>query len=149
MLRRVRDYAQERGEGLIDQNTASLALRLLEVDGQGLDKMDRKIMLTIIEGFQGGPVGIDTLSAAVNEAPDTIEDVHEPYLIQHGRDGYCVHLEPGNSGCSIYEHRPVPCRAFDCRKDSRIWLDFAKEKINPDVYRPDWPKCLAAPENPA
>jgi Holliday junction DNA helicase RuvB len=84
LLRRVRDYAQERGKGIIDQETASLALELLEVDGQGLDKMDRKIMMTIIESFQGGPVGIDTLSAAVNEAPDTIEDVHEPYLIQQG-----------------------------------------------------------------
>lgn len=72
----------------------------------------------------------------------------EPYLIEHGRDGYCAHLEPGSSGCSIYEHRPVPCRAFDCRKDSRIWLDFEKEKINPDVYRPDWPECLASPEDP-
>jgi Fe-S-cluster containining protein len=72
----------------------------------------------------------------------------EPYLIEHGRDGYCAHLEPGNSGCSIYEHRPVPCRAFDCRKDSRIWLDFAKEKINPDVYRPDWPECLASTLDP-
>ena len=84
LLRRVRDYAQERGEGIIDNSTASLALELLEVDAQGLDKMDRMLLLTIIEKFQGGPVGIDTLSAAVNEAADTLEDVHEPYLIQCG-----------------------------------------------------------------
>ena len=84
LLRRVRDYAQERGRGIIDVGTASLALELLEVDAEGLDKMDRKIMMTIIESYGGGPVGIDTLSAAVNEAPDTIEDVHEPYLIQKG-----------------------------------------------------------------
>jgi Holliday junction DNA helicase RuvB len=84
LLRRVRDYAQERGQGIIDRDTAHEALRLLEVDEQGLDKMDRTILLTIIQHFQGGPVGIDTLSAAVNESADTIEDVHEPYLIQKG-----------------------------------------------------------------
>lgn len=84
LLRRVRDYAQERGEGVIDDPTASRALELLEVDAMGLDKMDRVLLLTIIDKFQGGPVGIDTLSAAVNEASDTLEDVHEPYLIQLG-----------------------------------------------------------------
>lgn len=84
LLRRVRDYAQERGRGVIDEATAREALKLLEVDEQGLDKMDRAILLTIINVFQGGPVGIDTLSAAVCESSDTIEDVHEPYLIQKG-----------------------------------------------------------------
>jgi len=84
LLRRVRDYAQERGEGEIDEPTAAKALELLEVDEQGLDKMDRMLLRTIIEKFQGGPVGIDTLSAAVNESADTLEDVHEPYLIQRG-----------------------------------------------------------------
>jgi len=84
LLRRVRDFAQERGSGKIDQATASQALHLLEVDEQGLDKMDRVLLLAIIEQFQGGPVGIDTLSAAVNEDPNTLEDVHEPYLIQLG-----------------------------------------------------------------
>ena len=84
LLRRVRDYAQERGEGTIDLETAARALELLEVDKNGLDKMDQTIMLTIIENFQGGPVGLDTISAAINEASDTIEDVHEPYLIQQG-----------------------------------------------------------------
>jgi len=84
LLRRVRDYAQERSQGLLDRDTAYQALKLLEVDEQGLDKMDRTILLTIIQLFQGGPVGIDTLSVAVNESADTIEDVHEPYLIQKG-----------------------------------------------------------------
>jgi len=84
LLRRVRDYAQERGAGLIDLATATKALALLEIDDQGLDKMDRLLISTIIEKFQGGPVGIDTLSAALNEAADTLEDVHEPYLIQCG-----------------------------------------------------------------
>ena len=84
LLRRVRDFAQERGSGKIDQATAARALQLLEVDEQGLDKMDRVLLMAIIEQFQGGPVGIDTLSAAVNEDAHTLEDVHEPYLIQRG-----------------------------------------------------------------
>ena len=84
LLRRVRDFAQERGKGVIDRDTASRGLQLLEIDEYGLDKMDRLLLSTIIEKFQGGPVGIDTLSAAVNEAADTLEDVHEPYLIQCG-----------------------------------------------------------------
>ena len=108
LLRRVRDYAQERGAGNIDRETAALALELLEVDGQGLDKMDRKIMLTIIEGFQGGPVGIDTLSAAVNEAPDTIEDVHEPYLIQQGFLGRTKQGRIATRHAYEYFQRQVP-----------------------------------------
>ncbi len=91
LLRRVRDYAQERGSGIIDERTAREALELLDVDEQGLDKMDRTILLTIINVFQGGPVGIDTLSAAVSESSDTIEDVHEPYLIQKGFLGRTKH----------------------------------------------------------
>jgi len=84
LLRRVRDYAQERARGRIDRETAMQALSLLEVDERGLDKMDRVLLLAVIEQFQGGPVGIDTLSAAVNEDAHTLEDVHEPYLIQLG-----------------------------------------------------------------
>ena len=84
LLRRVRDFAQERGEGKIDRETASRALELLEVDEQGLDKMDRVLLRTLMENFKGGPVGIDTLAAAVNEDTNTLEDVHEPYLIQLG-----------------------------------------------------------------
>ncbi len=108
LLRRVRDYAQERGDGRIDEKTAALALQLLEVDAQGLDKMDRKIMLMIIEGFQGGPVGIDTLSAAVNEAPDTIEDVHEPYLIQKGFLGRTKQGRIATAQAFAYFNVPVP-----------------------------------------
>jgi Holliday junction DNA helicase RuvB len=84
LLRRVRDFAQVRAQGKIDQSVADQALRLLEVDEGGLDKMDRKILLTISEKFNGGPVGLETLAVAVNEEKDTIEDVYEPYLIQRG-----------------------------------------------------------------
>ncbi len=84
LLRRVRDFAQVDGREVIDRGVADAALRMLEVDEKGFDKMDRKILLTIIEKFGGGPVGIDTLSAAVGEERDTIEDVYEPYLLQNG-----------------------------------------------------------------
>ena len=84
LLRRVRDFAQVRAGGKIDRQVASDALLLLDVDAQGFDQMDRKILMTIIEKFSGGPVGIDTIASAINEEPDTIEDVYEPYLIQCG-----------------------------------------------------------------
>jgi len=84
LLRRVRDYAQVRGQGIITAEIAQRALDLLEVDQSGLDKMDRKLLLAIIEKFNGGPVGIETLSAAINEEKDTIEEVYEPYLLQEG-----------------------------------------------------------------
>jgi Holliday junction DNA helicase RuvB len=84
LLRRVRDYAQVRADGTISGRVASDALALLEVDARGFDKMDRAILLAIIEKFGGGPVGLDTLAAAVGEERDTIEDVYEPYLIKEG-----------------------------------------------------------------
>ena len=84
ILRRVRDYAQVRAEGVITREVAKLALDMLDVDDQGLDKMDRHILLTIIEKFSGGPIGLDTLSAAVSEEKDTLGDVYEPFLIQRG-----------------------------------------------------------------
>lgn len=84
LLRRVRDFAQVRAGGVITKSVADEALKMLEVDSQGFDGMDRKILLTIIEKYGGGPVGVDTLSAAISEEKDTIEDVYEPYLIQEG-----------------------------------------------------------------
>jgi len=84
LLKRVRDYAEVRGTGVIDRETASAALSLLQVDGLGLDESDRRVLQTLIEKFDGGPVGLDTLSAALNEDADTIMDVYEPYLIQMG-----------------------------------------------------------------
>lgn len=84
LLRRVRDYAQVRGAGKIDLATAQAALKMLEVDGYGFDDIDRKLLLTIIEKYQGGPVGVNTLAAALAEEPDAIEEIYEPFLIQIG-----------------------------------------------------------------
>ncbi len=84
LLRRVRDYAQVRGEGVITGPIAREALALLEIDGQGLDDLDRRVLRAIIEKFGGGPVGLDTIAASVGEAADTIMDVVEPYLLQLG-----------------------------------------------------------------
>jgi len=84
LLRRVRDYAQVRGPGRIDDSAAHAALDLLQVDPQGLDSLDRKLLLTIMQKFDGGPVGIDSLAAAIGEERGTLEDVIEPFLIQQG-----------------------------------------------------------------
>lgn len=84
LLKRVRDYAQVKGKGSIDQKTADDALKLLEVDALGLDLMDRRILDCIVSKFSGGPVGIETLAMAVGEEPETVEDVYEPFLVQLG-----------------------------------------------------------------
>jgi Holliday junction DNA helicase RuvB len=84
LLRRVRDYAQVKADGAITAQVAQQALDLLDVDASGFDMMDRKLLLTIIEKFEGGPVGLDSLAAAIGEERDTIEDVLEPFLIQQG-----------------------------------------------------------------
>lgn len=84
ILRRVRDFAQVEGDGVITKKVAIHALKMLDVDELGLDKMDRNIILTIINNYDGGPIGLDTLAAAVCEEKDTIEDVYEPFLIQQG-----------------------------------------------------------------
>ena len=84
LLRRVRDYAQVRGTGKIDKPTAQAALEMLEVDRHGFDEIDRKLLLTIIEKYQGGPVGLNTLAASLAEEADAIEEIYEPFLIQIG-----------------------------------------------------------------
>ena len=84
LLKRVRDYVEVRGDGVITAATAASALDLLEVDHEGLDRLDREILRVICERFAGGPVGLSTLSVAVGEEQDTIEDVYEPYLLQRG-----------------------------------------------------------------
>jgi len=84
LLRRVRDYAEVKCDGIVNQEAADQALNMLHVDQHGLDHMDRRLLLAMIEKFDGGPVGVDSLAAAISEERDTIEDVLEPYLIQQG-----------------------------------------------------------------
>jgi Holliday junction DNA helicase RuvB len=84
LLRRVRDYAQVKADGKISREVADAALKMLDVDGLGLDIMDRKLLLAVIDKFSGGPVGLDNLAHAIGEESNTIEDVLEPYLIQQG-----------------------------------------------------------------
>lgn len=84
VLRRVRDYAQVRADGAIDQQVAIDGLDMLEIDEAGLDESDRRLLRTIVEKFDGGPVGVDTIATSIGEERDTIEDAHEPYLIQSG-----------------------------------------------------------------
>lgn len=84
LLRRVRDYAQIKGNGIITEDIAKKALEMLNVDHAGLDEMDKKILLTMIENYKGGPVGLKTIAVAVGEDPGTLEEIFEPYLIQQG-----------------------------------------------------------------
>lgn len=84
LLRRVRDYAQVRGSGNIDRATAEYALKMLEVDAHGFDELDRRLLMTIIEKYDGGPVGLNTLAATLAEEEDALEEVYEPFLIQRG-----------------------------------------------------------------
>jgi Holliday junction DNA helicase RuvB len=84
LLRRVRDYAEVKGNGIITKDIANMALDMLNVDQNGFDVMDRKLLLAIIERFSGGPVGLDNIAAAIGEEKGTIEDVLEPFLIQQG-----------------------------------------------------------------
>ena len=102
LLRRVRDYAQVKADGVINREVASKALEMMEVDGKGLDKMDHKLLLAIIEKYSGGPVGIESLAASISEEKDTIEDVLEPYLIQ---TGFIQRTPRGRIATSMaYEH---------------------------------------------
>jgi Holliday junction DNA helicase RuvB len=102
LLRRVRDYAQVKGDGTVDERVAKAAMDLLEVDPHGFDTMDRKLLLTVIEKFDGGPVGVDSLAAAVGEERGTLEDVVEPYLIQ---EGFLQRTSRGRIATrSAYEH---------------------------------------------
>ena len=106
LLRRVRDYAEVKAKGHVDHKTAHLALSFLNVDPLGFDQMDRRYLLTLIEKFAGGPVGVDTLSAAMSEEKDTIEDVIEPYLIQQG---YIMRTARGRVATThAYQHFDIP-----------------------------------------
>ena len=108
LLRRVRDFAEVEGDGRVTQKVADRALQRLEVDGAGLDPMDRKILATLIDKFGGGPVGVDTVATAVGEQPDTLEDVYEPFLMM---EGYLVRTPRGRAATPrAYEHlgRKIP-----------------------------------------
>ena len=115
LLRRVRDYAQVRADGRVTVDVARAAMNLLEVDEQGFDEVDRKLLRTIIDKFGGGPVGVNSLAAAINEERDAIEDIYEPFLIQHG----FVDRTPRG--------RVATARAYEYfgltapRRDSRLW----------------------------
>ncbi|MDD4241947.1 MAG: Holliday junction branch migration DNA helicase RuvB [Smithellaceae bacterium] len=102
LLKRVRDYAEVKGDGTIDGEIARAALDAFEVDSKGFDQMDRKLLLTLIEKFNGGPVGVESLAAAIGEERVTIEDVYEPYLIQ---EGYLQRTARGRMACArAYQH---------------------------------------------
>jgi Holliday junction DNA helicase RuvB len=118
LLRRVRDFAQVRAEGLITQSVAREALDLLDVDVLGLDDMDRRVLRTVIENYRGGPVGLSTIAASVSEEPDTIMDVVEPYLLQLG------FLERSPQG------RLATQRAYD-----HLGIPFLKENQKEDQAR--------------
>ena len=115
LLRRVRDFAQVKGDGVINYETAARALEMLEVDELGFDEVDRKILTTLIEHYQGGPAGIGAIAAAVGEDRGTIEDLYEPYLIQQGflqrtKQGRIV--TPGPMSTSASRRRPTRPPAF-------------------------------------
>jgi len=108
LLRRVRDYAQVKANGIINREVASKALKMMEVDEKGLDKMDHKLLLAMIEKYAGGPVGIESLAASISEEKGTIEDVLEPYLIQ---SGFIQRTPRGRIASPLaYEHfkKPLP-----------------------------------------
>ena len=106
LLRRVRDYAQVRGDGVITAGIAAEALSLLEIDAMGLDDLDRRVLRAIIEKFDGGPVGLETIAASIGEASDTIMDVVEPYLLQLG---FIDRTPRGRTATRLaYEHLGIP-----------------------------------------
>lgn len=106
LLKRVRDFAQVKGSGLIEKFITRRSLEAMDVDEKGFDDMDRKLLLTIIKKFSGGPVGLDTLAASVQEERETIEDVYEPYLLQ---EGFIERTSRGRLATNLaYEHFGIP-----------------------------------------
>jgi Holliday junction DNA helicase RuvB len=115
LLRRVRDYAQVRADGIITSEVALAALKLLEVDEHGFDEIDRKLLRTIIDKFGGGPVGVNTMAAAISEEKDAIEDIYEPFLIQIGFLDRTPRGRVATPRAYAYLGREAPAR------DSRLW----------------------------
>jgi holliday junction DNA helicase RuvB len=121
LLRRVRDYAEVRADGVISGEVALAALTMLEVDPQGLDTLDRRLLLTIIEKFAGGPVGVDSLAAAMSEERGTIEDVVEPYLIQQG---FLMRTARGRVATRLaYTHFGLAAPALDSDSNLPLFRD--------------------------
>jgi len=106
LLRRVRDFAEVQGSGSIDSAIVELTCNRLEVDSVGLDEMDRRLLRILIDHYRGGPVGVETLAAAMAEPRDTIEDVYEPYLLQQGYLGRTPRGRVANK--KAYEHLGIP-----------------------------------------
>ncbi len=119
LLRRVRDYAEVRADGRVTSAVADAALSMLDVDHAGLDMMDRKLLSAVLEKFQGGPVGLDNLAAAIGEARDTIEDVLEPYLIQQG---YLQRTPRGRIATAM------AWRHFGLSSPANLWPDVDGER---------------------
>jgi Holliday junction DNA helicase RuvB len=115
LLRRVRDFAEVRADGRVTVEVTRAAMALLEVDDQGFDEVDRKLLRTIIEKFGGGPVGVNSLAAAIHEEKDAIEDMYEPFLIQHGFLDRTPRGRVATARAYAYFGLPVPGR------DSRLW----------------------------
>jgi Holliday junction DNA helicase RuvB len=106
LLKRVRDFAEVKADGVINREVARNALKMFEVDSVGLDNVDRAILLAITEKFNGGPVGIETIAAAVSEDKDTIEEVYEPFLI---RQGFLAKTPRGRAATPLaYSHLNLP-----------------------------------------
>ena len=117
LLRRTRDFAEIKGDGTIDTNIAQFALNALNVDEHGLDEMDNKILLTIIEKFKGGPVGLKTIATAVGEDEGTIEEVYEPFLIQ---EGFMMRTPRGREATELaYKH--LRDKIGDIRKNNTLF----------------------------
>lgn len=119
LLRRVRDFAEVLGSGSVDEAIVSRACERLDVDGAGFDEMDRRLLRVIIEDYDGGPVGVETLAAALGEPRDTVEDVYEPYLLQQG---YLGRTPRGRIATrKAYEHLKVPFVAPSPAKQKRLF----------------------------
>lgn len=123
LLRRVRDFAQVKGDGLITKEIADMALNQLEIDAEGLDKIDHRVLTAIIRNFNGGPVGLETLAATINEDSGTIEDVCEPYLLQKG----FLNRTPRGRVCTAlaYSHLGIPVQSSVSPVMDTLWGDEA------------------------
>ncbi len=130
LLRRLRDFAFVMGEGTITKALAISGLELLEIDGLGLDKMDRRVMLSILTNFSGGPVGLDTIAATISESADTVEDVCEPYLLQLGFLDRTPRGRAATSKAYEYFGLPLPARLGGLGKDNQISLFGEQDKEN-------------------